>query len=174
LKVSAIAVASIAFAITLIAARVAAAQPSAASSRGLSLQGTWVVEVTLRDCQSNAPLASFPGLVTFARGGTTVEVPSTRGLPPGQASNGLGVWNHERRRIYRAHHVALINFDTPPGPPGPPGLLAGWRTVTTTIELTDRDHYDAVGSVSFYDSNGQLYRTGCSSAVARRVVSPAD
>ena len=173
LKVLAIPVGAIAFAIALTASRAAGAQSSVSSSRGLSLQGTWMVEVTLRDCQSNAALASFPGLVTFARGGTMVEVSSTRGLPPGQRSNGLGVWSHERRQTYSAHFVALINFDTPPGPPGPPGLLAGWQTVTGTIELTDRDHYAGAGTVNLYNSNGQLYRTGCSSSVGQRVVSPA-
>jgi len=126
------------------------------------------VKVTLRDCQSNAPLRSFPSIVTHAQGGTTVEVPSTAGLAPGQRINGLGVWKHERDRTYRVHIVALINFDTPPSPPAP-GLLAGGQTIRSTVELEDRDHFTAVGSVGFYDSNSQLYLTGCSSAVGERL-----
>jgi hypothetical protein len=43
LKVSAMAVGAIAFAIALTAPRVAGAQSSVSSSRGLSLQGTWMV-----------------------------------------------------------------------------------------------------------------------------------
>ena len=98
LKASGIAVATVAFAFALTAPGVAAAGSNASSSADRALQGTWLVEVTLRDCQSNVALASFPPLLTYAQGGTTVEVPSTSGLPPGQRSNGLGVWKHERRR----------------------------------------------------------------------------
>lgn len=171
LKAWGLAVPTIALAstITLTASRTAGAQSLTSSSAGGVLQGTWLVTVTLRDCQSNAPRTSFPSLLTFAHGGTSIEVPSTSGLPPGQRSNGLGVWRHERDSTYNNSFVALINFDTPPGPPGPPGLLAGWQTVSGTIEMTDRDHYSAVGAVSFYDSNGGLYLTGCSSAVGRRL-----
>ena len=165
LKGLATAVFTIAFACAVI---VVTPRIAGAESDGGTLQGTWRAEVTLRDCQSNVALASFPSLVTFARGGTMVEVPSTAGLPPGQRSNGLGVWRHVRGKTYSAHFVALVNFDTPPGP-GPPGLLAGSQTVTATTELTGRDHYAGAGTVKFYDSNGQLYRTGCSSSVGRRV-----
>ena len=74
--------------------------------------------------------------------------------------------------------VALILFDTPanlPGTPGfdpskpvSPGFFAGWQTVTHTIRLTDADHLTSSGTNEFFKANGELYRTGCSTAVAER------
>jgi hypothetical protein len=37
------------------------------------LVGTWIVQVTLRDCATNAARGSFTSLVTFHRGGTVSE-----------------------------------------------------------------------------------------------------
>ena len=158
--------AGIAVAIILTASRVGA---DSSESSGGALQGTWVVEVTLRNCQTNAVLTSFPALLTHAQGGTSVEVPNARGFAPGQRTNGLGVWWHERDHTFRARIVALINFETPPNPPVSPGFLAGWQTLTTTITMTDRDRFESVGSVEFYDAHGQLYRTGCSSGAGQRL-----
>ena len=158
----------IAVAIMFTAARVGA-DSSESSSRGEPLQGTWVVEVTLRNCQSNAALTSFPSLLTHAQGGTTVEVPSAAGFAPGQRTNGLGVWRHDRGQTYRAQIVALINFETPPNPPVSPGFKPGWQTLTTTINVIDRDRFESVGSVEFYDAQGNLYLKGCSSGAGQRL-----
>jgi hypothetical protein len=165
------AVGGVAAGIAVVAIILTASRVGAQSSEpsGGALQGTWVVEVSLRNCQTNAVLTSFPSLLAHAQGGTSVEVPNTRGFAPGQRTNGLGVWWHERDKTYRAQIVALINFETPPNPPVSPGFLAGWQTITTTIKMLDRDRYESVGSVEFYDANGQLYRTGCSSGAGQRL-----
>ncbi len=74
--------------------------------------------------------------------------------------------------------VALLLFDTPanlPGTPGfdpslpvSPGFSAGWQTVNHTVTLTDANHLASFGTNAFYDVNLNAYRTGCSTAVARR------
>ena len=69
-------------------------------------------------------------------------------------------------------------FDSPanlPGTPGfdpakpvSPGFFAGWQTVTHTAELIDADHLTSEGTTAFYKTDGTVYRTGCSTAVAER------
>ena len=139
--------------------------------------GTWLVQVTVRDCTTNAPLGpSFNSLVTLHDGGTISE--STGTFPPGQRSDGHGIWTQRTRRTIAQRMVALINFDTPanlPGTPGfdpsrpvSPGFFAGWQTVTHTIRLVDADHITSAGTNAFYKTTGELYRSGCSTAAGQR------
>ena len=57
-----------------------------------SLQGTWRVQVTVRDCQTGDALRTFPALFTFASGGTLTA--ATAGVPPALTTPNLGVWQH--------------------------------------------------------------------------------
>ena len=143
------------------------------------LTGTWTVQVTLRDCATGAPLGpAFNSLVTFHRGGTLSESPGSLAFAAGQRSAGHGTWTHQRGRTYRQRMVALILFDTPPNLPGTPGFdptapvgpgfFAGWQTVTHTVRLLDADHFTSFGTNAFYRTNGDLYRSGCSTATAER------
>ena len=55
--------------------------------------GTWAVQVTLRDCATNAPLGPpFNSLVTFHDGGTLSESAGSLAFAPGQRSPGHGTW----------------------------------------------------------------------------------
>lgn len=149
----------------------ALAQSSESSSHerpARTLEGAWLVQVTQRNCATNAALGSFNSLVTFARGGTLSESPGSVAFAPDQRSAGHGRWVHEGGRTYSQRVVALILFDTPPNPPVSPGFSKGWQTITHTVELSDRDHFTSVGTAEFYDSNGVLYRSGCSTAVGER------
>ena len=142
------------------------------------LVGAWAVQVTIRDCASNAPLGPpFNALVSFHSGGTLSESAGGLTFAPGQRSPGHGAWTREGRRTYLQKMVALILFDTAPNLPGPgfdptkpvsPGFFAGWQTVTHTVRLTDADHLTSTGTNAFYRSDGTLYRTGCSTAAAQR------
>jgi hypothetical protein len=60
----------------------------------------------------------------------------------------------------------MINFTTAPGPG--PGFEAGWITVRHTVEVIDADHIESVGTNSFSRLNGDVYRTGCSTATGTR------
>jgi hypothetical protein len=40
--------------------------------------------------------------------------------------------------------------------------------VTHTLDLVDADHLASAGTNTFHDSNGAVYRTGCSTAVGQR------
>jgi hypothetical protein len=149
------------------------------SAEKAPLVGVWNVQVTIRNCDTNAPLGSaFDSLVTYHEGGTLSEAPGGVAFAPGQRSPGHGTWTRLSARRYRQSFVALILFGSPanlPGTPGfdptqpvSPGLRAGWQTVTHTVRLSDADHMTSAGGNEFIDANGDVYRAGCSTAVAQR------
>jgi hypothetical protein len=151
---------------------------SSASGSDNGLVGTWIVRVTLRDCNTRAPLGTFPSLVTFHRGGTLTDGPGGTAYAVGQRSPGQGTWTHAGGHTYEQKIIALILFDTPPNIPGTPGFnpslpvspgfFTGWQTVTHTIDEIDDDHLESSGTNAFYKSDGTLYRTGCSTATGER------
>ena len=162
--------AALGFTVALLAAIGGPAEAQSSNSSGLRIEGTWLVQVTLRNCATGAPLGSVNSIVTFAPGGVLTETPGGVSFAPGQRSDGQGFWRHEAGHTYAQRFVALIRFDTPPNPPTSPGFLAGWQTVTHTVQLVDSDNLSSSGTNEFFDLNGNSYRTGCSTAVGRRFV----
>ena len=152
-------------ALVLAAAGPSTAQPTNAEAR--TLEGVWFVKVTVRDCTTGAALAPpVNSLVTVVPGGTIQESVSGGGFAVGQRSNGHGTWTHKGGLSYEQRFVAMINFSTGPGPG--PGFEAGWMKVTHTVELIDANHTESAGTNSFSRLNGELYRTGCSTAIGTR------
>jgi hypothetical protein len=91
---------------------------------------------------------------------------------------GQGAWTRKRGHTYKQEMIALVLFDTAPNLPGTPtfdpskpvspGFFAGWQTVTHTVRFTDGDRIESAGTNSFYKANGELYRSGCSTAIGQR------
>jgi hypothetical protein len=133
------------------------------------IQGVWLVQVTLRNCSTGAPLGpAFTSVVSFHEGGTASETTASTAFTAGQRTPGHGTWETLGHQTYTQKIVALIAFDTAANPPVTPGFLAGSSVVTHTIELTDRDHFTSSGTNAFYRTDGTVYRTGCSTATATR------
>ena len=164
--------------ILLTAVGTAAAQSSESASTNAPV-GTWTVQVTPRNCATNAAAAApIQSLVTLHRGGTLSESAGSLSFAVGQRSSGHGRWTSEGNGIYRQRMVALILFDTPPNLPGTPGFnpglpvspgfFAGWQTVTHTLQFDDGGNLMSAGTNEFYKFNGDLYRAGCSTAVGQR------
>ncbi len=149
-----------------------------ASTGPLGLIGTWTVQVTLRDCTTSTPLGPpFNSLVTFHLDGTISESAGSVAFAPGQRSPGHGSWALRRGFTFRQEMIALVLFDTPPNLPGPgfdptkpvsPGFFAGWQTVNHTVRLNDAGDLESSGTNSFYKANGDLYRSGCSTATGQK------
>ena len=157
-------------ALGLAAVMLAVTGSTARAQSGDPLVGTWLVQVTLRNCQSGAALgAPFFSLVTFHGDGTISEVPGGTSFAPGQRSPGHGSWSKLGANTYRQSMVALILFDTPAGYPVPPGFQAGGQTVNHTVTLVDAGHLTSTGTNAFYTNALALYRTGCSTADAQRI-----
>jgi hypothetical protein len=151
--------------LVLAGASAASAQQSAAQAR--TVEGVWHVQVTIRDCATGVALAPVVNsLVTFAAGGTLHESVGGGGFAPGQRSDGHGTWTHKGGQTYDQRFVATINFSTAPGPG--PGFEAGWIKVHHTVEVLDADHVESAGTNRFYRLNGEVYRTGCSTATGTR------
>ena len=144
-----------------------------------SVAGAWLVQVTLRDCTTGAPLGPpFNSLVTFHSGGTLSESAGSLAFAPGQRTSGHGAWTELGSQYYGQRMVAQLLFDTPanlPGTPGfdpskpvTPGFYAGWSIVSHAVNLTDPSHLSSFGINQFYKADGTLYRSGCSSATGLR------
>jgi len=149
------------------------------SSPDPEIVGTWAVQVTLRNCDTNAPIgAPFNSLGTFQSGGTSIGSTASLAFAAGQRSAEHGIWSRRARRTFDEKIVALIVFDTAANLPGTaeydphlpvaPGLFSGWQTIIHTIKLDDADHYTSAGTTAFYKADGTLYRTGCSTAIGQR------
>ncbi|HWR17680.1 MAG TPA: hypothetical protein VN577_22820 [Terriglobales bacterium] len=169
--------------ILAVAAPILTSAPAFAQSQADSsnpLVGLWIVQVTLTDCATGDPLpgAPFTSLVTFNHAGTVAESTGALGFAPGQRSTGHGTWTHIGGRTYLQRMMALINFATPPNLPSTPGFnpalpigpgfFAGTSIVNHKFTLIDADHASSYGTNEFFKTNGESYRSGCSTAVAVR------
>lgn len=77
-------------------AAAALAWPLSASAEGAkSLEGTWEVTATIRDCASGNVIRSVPRMITFAKGGTLTEYTAagTAAMPIARAP-GHGAWEY--------------------------------------------------------------------------------
>jgi len=173
------AVATLCLAAALVTPSNATAGQSNDSASAQGLAGAWLVQVTLRNCTTGAPLGPpSNSLVSFHRGGTIAESAGGVAFAPGQRSQGHGTWAREGGHAYRQDMVALLLFDTQPNLPGTPtfdptkpvspGFFAGWQTIGHTVQMTDPDHFTSEGTATFYKTDGSVYRTGCSTAGGAR------
>ena len=138
---------------------VSAKEDSKVKNGGGRLEGTWDVLVTIRDCQTDAGLGTFASIGTFMSGGTMLD--STSGMPQALKTPGHGVWSHVGANIYRFKFKSL-SFD-------PIGNFSGWTIINHEANLnSSADAYESAGTAEFYDANGVLVRTGCSSTTATR------
>ncbi|MEP6636001.1 MAG: hypothetical protein ABJB97_04690 [Acidobacteriota bacterium] len=140
-----------------------AAQKSDSSAQneaqGKKLEGTWRVQVSIRDCQSGAPLRTFPAFLTFAQGGTLTE--TTTGFPPALRSPGHGFWQHTGGRSYLAVSEAFLF--------SPAGVWTGTQRLTQVIEIGHNgDELTSNATNEIFDTNRNLIVSGCATAVASR------
>lgn len=160
----------------LLALHGAHASAQASDSRQ-GIVGTWLVQVTLRNCDTNAPLHTDNALISFHLGGTISESARGAAFAPGQRGAGHGSWIHQGGGTYAQELIAPVTYDTQPNLPGTPtfdpsrpvspGFFAGWQTVTHTLQVNGEELVSS-GTNAFYKFDGTLYRTGCSTAVAKR------
>jgi hypothetical protein len=126
---------------------------------GGRLEGTWNVQVTLRNCQTGAAIRTFPSLTTFMVGGTTLD--SSSGIPQVLKTPGHGVWNHVGGNIYRFSFKSF-SFDTS-------GNFTGWTKIAHEATLnSNAAEYTSTGTAEFYNASGVLFLTGCSTTTASR------
>lgn len=126
-----------------------------------SIVGVWETSVTIRNCETGAPLApEFQGFSTYNSGGTYTE--SSGGGNPILRSAGHGVWERERGWRNYSLKFTFLRFS-------PTGVLIGKQRVFQTLELSeDGDQLTSSGRFEVLDLNGSVLATGCSTAAATR------
>ena len=148
-------------AVAFIFAAGVSAQPEDTQAEARTIEGTWRVQITLRDCTSGQPLRSpFPALASFARGGTVTTADG--GLSPASRTTGLGVWSHSTGGTYAAVTEAFLF--------APTGVNTGTQRIMQHIEF-DRyeDTFEATVSSSVLDMQGSVVAVGCATSIGRRL-----
>ena len=126
---------------------------------GGRLDGTWDVQVTIRNCQTNAEIRNFASTTTFMTGGTLLD--STSGTPQALKTPGHGTWRHESGNTYRFSFKAFT-FDAAAN-------FTGWTIIRHEVYLGTRgNEYTSSGTLEAYAPNGTLLFTGCSTTTATR------
>jgi len=123
------------------------------------LEGTWRLQVTVRDCQTGQALRTFPAMFTFAKGGTLSV--TTAGQLPSLSTTGLGVWRHTDGHTYSAVSEAFVFSSA--------GAWTQTHRLTRVIEIAnDAQEFTDTVALQIFDTNGNLIVTGCATSVASR------
>jgi hypothetical protein len=124
------------------------------------MEGTWDVQVTLRNCQTGAPVKTARTLSTFSNAGTLVETGTDD--TPVRLSSGQGTWRH----IGERHYITVsrfFRFD-------PNGAYAEIQKITRRLELSDDGkEFLATTCVEVFDKSDSLIETGCATERGKRL-----
>ena len=123
------------------------------------LEGTWRVQLTVRDCQTGAALRAFPAVFIFAKGGTLTA--TTAGQSPALFTPNLGVWRYTGGNTYSAVSEAFVF--------SPTGVWIQTHRLTRAIELSDdANEFTDTVKLEIFGTTGNLIATGCATSAARR------
>ena len=148
----------VALAISLLT-MLATQKASSQQGGGGRLDGTWDVQLTIRNCQTGVAIRTFPEVATFMFGGMMLD--STSGIPQALKTPGQGVWSHVSGDIYQFSFKSL-NFDAG-------GNFTGWTKVTHEATLnSDASEYTSEGTAEVFNANGISIFKGCSTTTATR------
>lgn len=135
------------------------AQNGGENALGRRIEGTWLVQATLRQCDTGAeiPNSTFPALHTFLSGGAMLSNPATSGL-----GTGHGVWTHAGGDTFK-NTIRLFAF-------APSGALMGIATVIRDIVLSPDGGTLTSSDVSeFRDLAGNLIGSRCAAVTGTRL-----
>lgn len=128
------------------------------NARHSRIVGLWDVEVTVANCATGAPMASFLALHQYHLGGTGQVVPATN---PAALSAHMLIWDHIGGNDYRMS-MKLFRFDAA-------GNNIGWVVLNNEISINeDADEYSGSGVAQFFDAAGNLLFGSCPSFAGTR------
>jgi hypothetical protein len=142
-----------------LAAEQVCAQAGGENALSRRIEGTWLVQATLRDCNTGAeiPNSTFPGLHTFLSGGAMLSNPASSGL-----STGHGVWTHTGGDTFQ-NTIRLFAFTSG-------GALMGIATVARDIVLSpDGESLTSNDDSEFRDLAGNLIGRRCAAVTGTRL-----
>ena len=127
-----------------------------------ALEGTWLVQLTFRNCADGTALRSGFGLNTFIQGGTMLGTPSSQ---VAAVRTGHGVWQHVGGSRF-FNRMGLWAYDTQTG------ALLGLRVVSRNIDVgPGPDEFTASDTEQVYDPTtlAPIGEQTCITGVGRRV-----
>ena len=143
----------------IVAGRQLPAQTGGENALARRIEGTWLLQATLRQCDTGAeiPNSTFPALHTFLSGGAMLSNPAASGL-----STGHGVWTHTGGDTFQ-NTIRLFAFT-------PGGALMGIATVERDILLSPDGGSLTSNDVSeFRDLAGNLIGSRCAAVTGTRL-----
>lgn len=127
-------------------------------ARHSRIVGLWDVQVTVNNCATGAPLASFLALHKYEFGGTGQVVPATN---PAGLSAHMMTWSHVGGNDYQMA-VKMFRFDGT-------GNSIGWVIILNEVSINeDADEYSGSGIAEIFDPAGNLVGGSCPSFVGTR------
>lgn len=129
-----------------------------ALTRDKRMVGLWDVQVSVVNCVTGAPLASFIALHKFELGGTGQVVPASN---PAALSAHMMIWSHISGRDY-VESAKFFRFDGA-------GTLLGWTVLTNEISINKAaDKFEGSGIAEVFNTAGDLVGTSCPNLVGTR------
>ena len=127
-----------------------------------TIRGVWRTVVTPRNCQTDNPIFSFPGLFTFNQGGTMSEYGIPPGSNPALRSPGHGVWQREHGRRQYSFAFTYYRYDTM-------GVFIGWQKVTAVLTLgASGDVFASRSVINIFDDHDNQIAAACATAAGTR------
>jgi hypothetical protein len=123
------------------------------------IEGTWLVQATLRQCDTGAeiPNSTLPALHTFLSGGAMISNVASGGL-----GTGHGVWTHAGGDHFK-NTVRVFAY-------GPGGALMGIATINRDIVLSpDSRSLTSDDVAEFRDPAGNLIGSRCAAVTGTRL-----
>jgi len=127
------------------------------------LEGPWIANVTVHDCQTGAVIRTVRELALFIHDGSFTQAAATVTGSPNPRTSAVGAWRHATGNTYNATFQFL---GLTPG-----GTFATMALGTRKLELNN-DHWTANDFLRFVDVNGNVLGTACSTVAATRAPTP--
>ncbi|MBS1794076.1 MAG: hypothetical protein JSS81_09495 [Acidobacteria bacterium] len=139
---------------------VKSADPVDQQKNDTQMEGVWEITVTFRNCETNEPLRTRPGLMSFFQGGMMQEFGT--GSAPLDRSDAQGVWRHQNERKF-ASTAKAFRFAAD-------GSYAGSLKFYRQIELgRGGNSLEATVRSEIFDANNILIGRGCATETGTRL-----
>jgi hypothetical protein len=124
-----------------------------------TLEGSWNIQVTRRNCQTGEALVSFPTMSTFMHGGTMQDYGVA--LAPAGRGPGHGVWSFQSKRSFTSAFQFFLF--------APDGSYSGKQIIRREIELNQSgSEYTATGAVTVLNTAGTTVANICTTETGTR------